>query len=231
MALNWIGRTFLQTLIFSMGCVLTYTLIKAFWENLPSASTFKINLACFGIATLLLLRVLAQMLFTRVKDFFAFLDTLEHELTHALVATLFLQPPKSLKATQTQGGEVVLNRSNFLIALAPYSLPLWSLLFWGISLVAPSTSASPWIFGTWFFATNFMIRQFMEIRTYQTDLKEIGFLPSLVFAILCQSFFFASLLSYSVTQSWSWFYQLPQELLHTLSLVGHLFITKFTTYL
>jgi len=57
-----------------------------------------------------------------------------HELTHALWAWLFGGQLKKLKVS-SGGGHVVLSRSNFLIALAPYFFPLYvALVVAGFSL-------------------------------------------------------------------------------------------------
>lgn len=50
-----------------------------------------------------------------------------HELTHALWTWLFGGRVKKFKAT-ANGGHVVVTRSNFLIALAPYFFPLYAVL-------------------------------------------------------------------------------------------------------
>jgi hypothetical protein len=50
-----------------------------------------------------------------------------HELTHALWAWLFGGRVKKFKAT-ADGGHVVVDKSNFLIALAPYFFPLYAAL-------------------------------------------------------------------------------------------------------
>ena len=49
-----------------------------------------------------------------------------HELTHALWAWLFGGKVKGFKAT-ANGGHVVVTKSNFLIALAPYFFPIYTL--------------------------------------------------------------------------------------------------------
>ena len=48
-----------------------------------------------------------------------------HELTHALCAWMMGGKVKRFKAT-SKGGHVVLTRSNFLIALAPYFFPIYA---------------------------------------------------------------------------------------------------------
>lgn len=65
-----------------------------------------------------------------------------HELTHALCAWLCGGKVKSLKAG-AKGGQVVLTKTNTLIALAPYFLPLycliWALAWLVLRLVRPET--------------------------------------------------------------------------------------------
>jgi hypothetical protein len=48
-----------------------------------------------------------------------------HELTHALWTWLFLGRVKKLKAAAS-GGHVVISKTNFLIALAPYFFPFYA---------------------------------------------------------------------------------------------------------
>lgn len=50
-----------------------------------------------------------------------------HELTHALWTWAFGGSVKKFKATST-GGHVIVTKSNFLIALAPYFFPLYAIL-------------------------------------------------------------------------------------------------------
>ncbi len=50
-----------------------------------------------------------------------------HELTHALWVWLFGGRVKKFKAT-SDGGHVVVDKSNFLIALAPYFFPLYAVM-------------------------------------------------------------------------------------------------------
>lgn len=64
---------------------------------------------------------------------------LGHELTHAAVATLFMGKVKRFRAT-SDGGYIETNRYNFLIALAPYLWPFYSvpvLALWSLSLLVP----------------------------------------------------------------------------------------------
>jgi hypothetical protein len=68
-----------------------------------------------------------------------YLYVLGHELTHAAVATLFMGRVKRFHATR-DGGYIETNRYNFLIALAPYLWPFYSipvLALWSLSLLVP----------------------------------------------------------------------------------------------
>ena len=56
-----------------------------------------------------------------------------HELTHVLWTWLLGGKVKKFKASST-GGHVVVNKSNFVIALAPYFFPLYAVLVVGLFL-------------------------------------------------------------------------------------------------
>jgi hypothetical protein len=56
-----------------------------------------------------------------------------HELTHVLWTWLLGGKVKKFKASAT-GGHVVVNKSNFVIALAPYFFPLYAVLVVGVFL-------------------------------------------------------------------------------------------------
>ncbi len=57
-----------------------------------------------------------------------------HELTHAFWAWLFGAEVKKFKAS-SKGGHVVITKTNFIIALAPYFFPIYAVLIVGIFLV------------------------------------------------------------------------------------------------
>jgi hypothetical protein len=54
-----------------------------------------------------------------------------HELTHALWTWLFGGQVKKMKVT-SKGGHVVISKTNFVIALAPYFFPLYVVLVVGV---------------------------------------------------------------------------------------------------
>jgi hypothetical protein len=104
-----------------------------------------------------------------------FIDTLEHELTHALMGYATLCPPVSLTASLKAGGEVELRGTNPLAALAPYFLPLWTLLALLLGLVVKPSLQSGWNHLIFFLLGIFCYRLLREYRWRQTDLHLYGF--------------------------------------------------------
>jgi hypothetical protein len=104
-----------------------------------------------------------------------FIDTLEHELTHALIGYATFCPPVSLKASLKSGGEVQLNGSNPLAALAPYCLPLWCLCAAVLGLAVKPGMQNGWNHLLFFLLGCFAYRLCREYRWRQTDLHLYGF--------------------------------------------------------
>jgi hypothetical protein len=110
-----------------------------------------------------------------------------HELTHALTTWLCGGQVARFKVS-SQGGHVIVSKSNWLIALAPYFLPLYAVLvvagqvighwFWGWSV------ASPWFHFALGAAYGFHLTLTWHILgTDQTDVSGQGYLFSA--AVIC----------------------------------------------
>jgi hypothetical protein len=169
---------------------------------LPAGAAF-----AAGIGFRILVRLLASRL--RREDPFEFVDTLEHELTHALVGYLTLSPPVSLSATLKKGGEVELRGSNPLAALAPYFLPLWCLAALAVGLVARSGVQGAWNSVVFFLLGAFAFRLFHELRWRQTDLHLYGFTFSLLAVAALLLMVLGVILHARGLLSWSWIARAP----------------------
>lgn len=114
------------------------------------------------------------------------LTTLEHELTHAIVALLFFRRVVDFKVTRYDGGHVQHQGAfggffgNEMIGLAPYFLPTFALMLAMLLPLAPS-GWTPWGIGSaglllayHFFST---VR---ETRPDQTDIRSRGIVYSAV---------------------------------------------------
>lgn len=107
-----------------------------------------------------------------------------HELTHALSAWLLGGKVKRFKAS-SRGGHVVVTRHNFLVALAPYFLPLYAIVVVLVFLLGH------WVWGwteylVWFHLLVGVAYAFHAtltwrvLRTRQSDIVEQGYLFSAV---------------------------------------------------
>lgn len=67
-------------------------------------------------------------------DNFLYLYVLGHELTHAFAAVLCLGGFSGLQAS-IDGGEVQTSKNNIFIALAPYFIPLWAMVWAGLFML------------------------------------------------------------------------------------------------
>lgn len=107
-----------------------------------------------------------------------FLAVLEHELTHMVVALLHLRLPLSLNAGK-EGGEVTYTGdSAFLIRLAPYVLPTFTLALLGLApfIASPHQDTLRAAIGaTWGYH---LVTTLHETRPSQPDLQTGGRVPA-----------------------------------------------------
>ncbi len=109
---------------------------------------------------------------------------LGHELTHALAVFLHGGRVSQFKVT-AQGGHIVSDRSNWIIALAPYFVPLytalWIAVWWSVDFYHPLARYAPLLYTgigiTWGFHLTFTASM---IRDGQSDLHGQGVFFSLV---------------------------------------------------
>ena len=168
-----------------------------------------------GIGFRVLFGFLMQMIGRH--DPLEFVDTLEHELTHALVGYATLNPPVSLSATLKSGGEVELRGINILATLAPYYLPLWTLLVLALGLVVKPGMQAAWTQLLFFLLGVFCYRLLKEYRWRQTDLHLYGFAFSTFFVIILQFLLLALILHLRVLLSWRWLIEAGRHALHSLA--------------
>ena len=113
-----------------------------------------------------------------------------HELTHALWTWLFGGRVKKMKVT-SNGGHVVISKTNFLIALAPYFFPLYAVLV--IAVFALGHLIWNWrSYLVWFHlavgaAYAFHVTlTWHALKTRQSDITSQGYLFSAVIIFLGQ---------------------------------------------
>jgi hypothetical protein len=111
-----------------------------------------------------------------------------HELTHVVWTWLFGGEVKRFKAAP-KGGRVVITKSNFLIALAPYFFPLYAVLV--ILLFFAGDAVWDWtayrVYFHWLLGAAYAFHVTLTghiLRTRQTDITEQGYFFSGVIILL-----------------------------------------------
>jgi hypothetical protein len=125
-----------------------------------------------------------------------FWSTLEHELTHALFATLFLKKINSLSASRKKGGLITIEGGNAVIALAPYFFPLAPIVILLIGLLLPENLK---IYVVFFLGISFqfhLLNLLQELHPGQTDLQIAGYFFSAVIILFFNIFFLGVILAY-----------------------------------
>lgn len=103
-------------------------------------------------------------------------STLEHELTHAMVAILTLNRVTGLNATHTGGVMQFQGFGNWLITLAPYFIPTLSLLVLGMMSLAKATYYPALLVVMGFTIAYHVQSTWHELHGQQPDLHQAGWL-------------------------------------------------------
>ena len=131
----------------------------------------------------------------------SFFSTFEHELTHVIFAFLTFHRVTKFKITWNSGGKMAyLGGDNWLIVLAPYFFPTFSMIILGLFLVLPF-QYNRWL--TLLFGVSVayhMISTWTETRFRQSDLKIAGWIFSTLFLPVANLLVFGILLSFSIKQ-------------------------------
>lgn len=123
----------------------------------------------------------------RLDQALQFLDTLEHELCHALVSTLFLRPPRKLTVQDDGNGSVEVQGANTLVVLAPYYTPLYGLLVLILFNIADKSFQSILSYVFALSLGNYCWRLFRELRPHQSDFDRSGYWTSLPLLLMHNS--------------------------------------------
>jgi len=129
---------------------------------------------------------------------FLYLYVLGHELTHVIFVYLCLGKVSGFNV-KLEGGYVITNKTNVLIALSPYFVPFWSVVVLAISALLGAFWTIPYhqeaiyflIGGTWLFH---LLWTLWMIPRDQPDLKENGTFFSLVIIYLANVLVLAAIL-------------------------------------
>jgi hypothetical protein len=130
-----------------------------------------------------------------------FWSTLEHEMTHALFATLFLKRIHSMSASRKRGGVIAIEGGNSIIALSPYFFPLAAVIVLLIKFLAPIQLKIYFIFLIGIAYQFHLINLIREIHSGQSDIRASGYVFSILFICFCNLLFFGLILV-GISGSW-----------------------------
>jgi hypothetical protein len=168
---------FLGVLLMPVCVAITLTLVALIRAAHPASDAFlPPPVMAFGAGFLLWL-ILYFTLPPPVRTY-----VLAHELTHALWGSLMGASISRMKISKERGS-VTLSKSNFLITLAPYFFPLYTIIviiiYCALSLFYDTSAYHLLWLGlvgfTWSFHFTFTVNALMQS---QTDIKEYGYLFS-----------------------------------------------------
>lgn len=128
-----------------------------------------------------------------------------HEFSHLIVAKLFFRKVHSFHITSRDGGKVVIDRTNVVIDLAPYILPLYSLAAVCVGIFF--RSVSPWAPDIYLAVVSFLFTMhlFFSAEGFvkgQPDLSRSGRLFSGGLILLCLMLWVPCLLAPGTVTGW-----------------------------
>src|SRR5262249_32306124 len=117
----------------------------------------------------------------RRSSFVAFANV-EHELTHALFAWLTLQRVIGLGAALRSGSHIrYVGKGNWLIAIAPFFVPTYSLVLVGVVCLLPIHYLAFGSAALGVTVAHHALSTWPASHRHQSDLREAGFLFRLIF--------------------------------------------------
>lgn len=158
-------KFFVSLLLWPLSLCLAWSLGHLLWA-LPWAQG---QLPWFGAGFVAYL--LVQAFFWRPL----FLYVMGHELTHALAAVLQGGRADDLRVS-TKGGMVKVNRSNFVVNLAPYFFPLYTAAACGVWIIAAERFRPALALLVGFSLAFHFALTLYSLRQHQSDLSEVGWL-------------------------------------------------------
>ncbi len=139
---KWMRRLFGVFVFLPLAILLTMTLFGEVVKSGAKVDVWLSEAVWYSIMGFLVWGVLvATRIFT---DQFLYWYVLGHELTHALAVLLSFGKVSGFHAA-LEGGHVQTNKNNLFIALSPYFIPLWALIWAGIYAVINLI----WSIGEW----------------------------------------------------------------------------------
>lgn len=154
--------------------------IQALWQLLGKITNAPAPLYPFFVG--FIGYFLAWKFFFKHRFTGSFLSTLEHELTHAVIAIATFHPVTGISSTWKDGGEMTYSgKGNWLITIAPYFLPTISVVLAISTVLMPEFLKLYMGYALGATIAYHMTSTWRETHSGQTDLQKVGFGFTLIF--------------------------------------------------
>jgi hypothetical protein len=130
-----------------------------------------------------------------LKGKIRFLETLEHELTHAAASIALVKMPTKLVVDVEKGGMVERPKGCFLISLAPYFLPLFTLPLLLLKPIVPAPFDNVVDFLIGFTLAFHCVQVINSLRVEQTDITKTGTIVSVPLLVFLNLIFLVVILA------------------------------------
>ncbi len=176
-------------LLLPLSVVTMFALVMQLWHAAPRMGFSNFWLTESVWYTLVGLAAFASLSFTKCAErLFIYIYVLGHESTHAIAAVMSFGKISDFRFSH-EGGYVETDADNIFIALSPYFVPfwmlVWMLVFWGINHFFPFDAYIPWFYGGMGYWWAFHLYwTFWVIPREQPDLLENGRTFSMLVIIL-----------------------------------------------
>ncbi|MBU0633999.1 MAG: M50 family metallopeptidase [Candidatus Omnitrophica bacterium] len=214
--------------------VIGIALIPACWGITGAFYNLLCSIQSFGRAeTFFLWGAIAYLLLYAFLFKLNYIYVFGHEAVHALFAMLFGGKVRSFRAS-SKGGSVGVTRSNFIISLAPYFFPVYTVLlgiiFVSVELLFQTTfqQTNLFIFLIGFSACFHFVMTANTLKTQQPDLTENGYIFSLTLIYIMNILVLAGMLSL-IFKNISWVVFLKEGLSRSRQIIGLVIEQLFST--
>jgi hypothetical protein len=124
-----------------------------------------------------------MILWLLLGRFLRFFHVFEHEVTHLVTGLVFFIQPRQLVASES-GGRMEMYGNNFVVSLAPYFVPLFSLVLMALMPLLDST-VNVYACGLLGFVTGYhVITNLQEFSLQQPDIRSHGLIFSTLICLL-----------------------------------------------
>lgn len=177
-------------LLLPLNAIIIYALFQRIGNTTPEMEDVRFWLRTpiwFSILGILCFSSIALMGIARRTNLYMYV--LGHELTHAIAIIMCRGKIKGFHVSASHGGYVLTNKNNLFIALAPYFIPfwmiIWMLLIWCMNLISPLAYYLPiFYFGFGFlWAYHIYWTTCSIIQERQPDLFDNGLFFSLMIVV------------------------------------------------